>query len=472
MQQRTILLSIPTGHNLANMLRTDVLSTLLDDHSIRLVVASPFWQDQAVLDEFRDRPITFEPLSPYQPGRLGRLVESIVSEQFLRSSGLRAVRLQRDRARLLRSRPTHPSLLLAKDAVSRLPVGRSRWHALAERLEARDTYAALFDRHRPDLVATCTAGFALAEIPVIHEARRRGIPQMAIDLGWDNLSSKYHTVLPVDSLVVWNRRMRDEAVRYLGFPAANVEVAGAPQFDHYFTRADLPSRDAFFASIGGDPSRALVTLATTAVGTYETAPDIAALLARAAADGSFGRPAQVLVRLHQRDARDRYAEVERVPGVIVDRRERRLNAPGPAAQFEALSPTRQNRAHLAATLAYSDVVINFASTTTVEACIFDTPVINIGFDPIEHAPLPLSIRRYFSYEHYQPVLETGAARIAATPRELVEQVRAYVTDPGLDRQPRAELVRQVCEFTDGCSGRRVGRAVAAALHASRRRVGD
>jgi CDP-Glycerol:Poly(glycerophosphate) glycerophosphotransferase len=454
---RTILLALPTGHNVANIVESGVLKTLLEDHELKIIIVTPL--PSTAIERAAGRPVTVEPLHAYQPGRVARAIDSIVSEQFLQSSRLVAVKLQRNRARLLRPKPPAPAVLLAKAAVTGLPVPRRAWFAVMQRVDRRRRYADLFARHAPDLLVTCTAGFVLAEMPLIYAAKRFRVPQMAIDLGWDNLSSKYHTILPIDRLVVWNRQMRDEAVRYHAFADSQIDVAGAPQFDRYFTRRDLPTREQFFTSVGADPTKRLVTLATTAAGTYSGTPAIVRVLSEAASASAFGQRVQILVRLHPRDVLETYREVSHLPGVILDRRVQRLESLEASADFDGLVPNRDDRAHLAATLAYSDVLINFASTTTVEACIFDTPVVNIGFDPAEGAPLALSIRRYFAYEHYQPVLEAQAVRIAPSPDSLIEDVAAYLADPTLDRVGRQRVVRDVCGFTDGRSTERVARAV-------------
>ena len=110
-------------------------------------------------------------------------------------------------------------------------------------------------------------------------------------------------------------------------------------------------------------------------------------------------------------------------------------------------------------MAHSDVVVNFASTTTVEAAIFDTPVVNIGFDDTPALPLPLSIGRYYQFEHYQPVVETGAARIAESVDDLVQAVRGYLANPDADAAGRRELVNRCCTHTDGLAGVRAARWV-------------
>jgi hypothetical protein len=455
---RTILLSLPTGHNVANILETDVFETLQRGLRGCLVVMAP--RRARVELPRRDGPdMVLEPLGHYEPHWISRTIDSVISEQFLQQTRLKAVLLQRNRARMLREKRTPAFWFAAKSVVARLPISRATWYTICTRLDPNRRYQAIFAKYQPDLLVTSTAGFLTPELPLIFEAKRRGIPMAAIDLGWDNLSSKYHTIFPVDHLLVWNERMREEAVQFHGFHPRRVQTTGVPQFDAYFNQQGLPHREEFMAAVGADRTKRLITLATTAAGTYTATASIVAMLSQATENGAFGEPAQVLVRLHPRDTLEAYKDVSHLPGIVLDRCVQRVEAAIGPVSFDELVPTHSERAHLAATLAYSDVLINFASTTTIEACIFDTPVINIGFDAAENTPLPLSIRRYFEYEHYQPVLRSAAVRIATSPGDLLAQIRQYLQEPGLDHDGRMQLVSQTCQFTDGKSGTRVGRAV-------------
>jgi hypothetical protein len=458
--QPALLLSLPTGHNLANVVHSGVLDQLIRAEARpRIVALSPLAGDPEVAGELTSAGVEVEPLLAYQPNLMARTADSIASEQFLRTSRLNAVQLQRDRARLLRHRPPHRVGLLAKTAVCRLPLPRTAWLNVGQYIELRRPYRHLFDRSRPDLVLTSTAGFALSEVPLIYEAWRRGVPVAAIDLGWDNLSSKYHTILPIDRLVVWNQYMRAEAMYHHGFKDGQVTTAGAPQFDAYFNRRDLPARSAFMASIGAPSEKRLVTLATTADGTYPGVQQVVDWLARATQADRYGQPTYLLVRLHPRDRLDSYRHMQGQPNVRIEKPGTARAAVEGVGEFDAVYPSRADRTHLAATLTHSDVVINFASTITLEACIFDTPVINIGFDDQPDLPLPLSIRRYFAYEHYRPVLEAGAVRVANSPDQLVDLVREYLADPSRDREGRRAVVQSLCGSTDGKASRRVADSV-------------
>jgi hypothetical protein len=462
-----VFLSIPSGHNVSNLLRSEFLPALVDGGA-NVVVLSPFAADPSFVSEFTRDSVEVAVLPPWKPTSAERVVDSALSERFLRDTGLHAVRLQRDRARLLDPWNGRRALAAAKSVLVRLPLSRQALYGFAQRLSRSPELDAIIARRRPALVVTSSAGFLTAEVPLIYAAKRAGIPQMGLDLGWDNLASKYHTIMPVDALAVWNDDMRDHAIRYHGFAPANVDVVGAVQFDPYFKGSLLPTRAAFLRDLHLDANRPLITVATAPYAVYPSTAWLIDIIAAAMERDSLGRAAQLLVRVHPRDDLALYERFATRPHVTIEKPVTHLRATPGTPQFDQFSATLDERRHLAATLAHSDVLVNFASTTTIEACLFDTPVINIGFDERADLPPALSIRRYFQFEHYQPVVETGAATIASSPESLIEAIRAYLADRTRNRAARQALTARLCPYRDGSTGQRLARIVVDHLHAARK----
>jgi hypothetical protein len=85
--------------------------------------------------------------------------------------------------------------------------------------------------------------------------------------------------------------------------------------------------------------------------------------------------------------------------------------------------------------------------------------VNIGFDSAPGLPLSLSIRRYFSYEHYRLMHTTGAVRIADSPERLVSHVRSYLSDRALDREARRRAAAELYPHRDGKSAERLAQLV-------------
>jgi len=278
---------------------------------------------------------------------------------------------------------------------------------------------------------------------------------MAVDPSWDNFTNKLLPVRRVDRLIVWNELMREQAIALHGYQEDAVRVAGTPQWDLYFRPGATVTREVFFRRVGADPSRRLVTLTTTPREIYSHHDHVLRAMIGAIRAG-YWLGSQILVRLHPRDDIDAYREFQHISDVII---EKPFRSTVTTADGLAIDVTAQNQRHLADTMRHSDVVVNVASTIAIEAAIFDTPVVNVAFDgetPLEFAR---SARRYYRFTHYQNVTRHGAVRVADTPADLVAHVRRYLDDPALDRDGRARMVAEQCQFTDGRSAERVARFV-------------
>jgi hypothetical protein len=98
---------------------------------------------------------------------------------------------------------------------------------------------------------------------------------------------------------------------------------------------------------------------------------------------------------------------------------------------------------------HSDVVVNSASTMTIDALVCATPAVCLDFTlpPFEDfAPV---LHNFYDYEHYRPITRSGAMRFARSPEELVNRIRAYLADPELDSKERADLVRYMVGTNPG-----------------------
>jgi CDP-glycerol glycerophosphotransferase (TagB/SpsB family) len=243
--------------------------------------------------------------------------------------------------------------------------------------------------------------------------------------------------------------MKEQAISLHGYSSSAIAVAGAPQFDPHF-RARTPRAD-FFARIGADPSRKLIALTTTPRSLYSHHDHVLRELVAAMRDGRLPG-AQVLVRLHPRDEFGAYSEFLDTPHVII---EKPFRDTVKVADGLAIDVMPENQKHLGDTLCHADVVVNVASTITIEACIFDTPVVNINFDGPDESPYVKSARRYYSFTHYVNITNRGAVRVATSPADLVRDVAGYLADPSLDSAGRKLVVQDQCQFTDGRSAERV-----------------
>jgi hypothetical protein len=126
--------------------------------------------------------------------------------------------------------------------------------------------------------------------------------------------------------------------------------------------------------------------------------------------------------------------------------------------WSSVVPTAADLRLLANVARHSTLNVNIASTMTLDFALHDRPVVNIAFDATMPPPLGLPLREmYYRFEHYQPVLALGAARVADSRADLARCVNEYLEDPGRDREARQRLVElEVLQPLNGASQRIVG----------------
>lgn len=450
---KTIFLTVQTGMVVRDVLRCGPLDRILSHPEARVVLLTPGVRDPAFLDEFAGDRVSIEPLQPYGPSNM-------------------VWRLMLRRWRHARSAGTADVL-----------------HRVEERLIPSPTsYEQLFDRYQPDLVVS---GDPLrpGDANLIAMARRFGVPSLGSVRSWDNLQKHLRT--RPDALTVWNDMNAREAATIDLFRPSQVTQVGAPQLDVYFSPrveksaaarvrdqvgvaahsqgrerangqsiatsssiAPVVARDYGYPKedLGLDPRKRTLLLATSSF-TYDSDQTyLVDLLIDAIRAGEIREPLQIVVRLHPDDRVGRYLKYRHAPEVILDIPERYLATLGWTMSGDDLR-------RMAALLQHADVMVNFATTVTLEAAIVDMPTLLVAFSPID----PEEMRRYVVglhfKMHYQALVQRDLVPIAWSRAQLVNWINRYLADPGLYRAERASIVREWVQFTDGRSGQRLGDAI-------------
>lgn len=288
-----------------------------------------------------------------------------------------------------------------------------------------------------DLVIVSTPGQKLDDIPFLRAAKEAKIESVSPVYSWDNLTAKGPFAINPTKLVVWNSIMQDEAIDFHGYKQENVFIGGVPVFDPYFdVRAGKSEqgRQTFCKKLGLSSSRKLITITTIPRIYYGDGHiDIVKHVLNWVEEGAL-QDSSILLRPHPMDETDYSILVDK--GVVVDN-----YGSKPNTDPRKWMPAENNRTHLAETMMYSDVVVNIASTISVDAACFDTPVINVAFDsPGAGSTYVGPVDRYYKYTHYSKVTETGAVQVVFSPEEFLTALRNYFEDPLLNQEQRKQLL--------------------------------
>ena len=113
-------------------------------------------------------------------------------------------------------------------------------------------------------------------------------------------------------------------------------------------------------------------------------------------------------------------------------------------------------------LRHADVMVNFATTVTLECAIVDTPTLLVAFSPIDPDEMQRYVVGLHFKMHYQALVERDLVPVAWDRAALVSWINRYLDDPSLYRAQRMQIVREWVQFTDGWSGERLGDAILSA----------
>jgi CDP-glycerol:poly(glycerophosphate) glycerophosphotransferase len=448
----TLFMVVHQGFVARFLLRTDILKTL-SAAGVRVVVLAPNHDEAYLREELGDQGVDLEPLRA-DIGAVTRskpwtLLFHLRTYTLARASATSALAEryeqarshQRSQRRILAAL-IHAALLLLKR--SRLARSLLLW--LESRLYTPRLHRDLFERYRPDLVVTTSAGWFISDALVLREARREGVPTAVSVLSWDNPTSKGYRGAYPDRMIAWSERMADQIARHHDYPRDRIVASGVPHFDPYMREGALWSREELCSRLGLDPGRRLVLFAAGAPGQHALNLEVVGAIAHAVAEESLGFPAQLVVRLHPIYLRpdhmtpiDGFRELaERHPHTWVD-------VPDVASDRLRCDLPVSDSLRLGSLLKNCDVLVNVFSTTTLEAFLLDRPAVLVN---------PTG-RDFAEYAHIRSVAQGKAALVAHSPAQAVEHIRTYLREPALHSEARRRVALEECGPSDGHAGERI-----------------
>lgn len=325
-------------------------------------------------------------------------------------------------------------------------------------------YPDLFQKYSPSMVIASTPGWRLDRY-LLREAWQRRIPTMTAIVGWDNPSSYAVSGANVQWATCWSQVQKEELVLGSDWRGSDVDVGGMPSYDGYLRKSWQMSRQDYFRLHGLDPTRKLVSYASSFVHFAPNYPNIEAL-ARLISSDRLCKPSQLLIRLHPSHFQDRprlFAE-ERGRIEALQRRYEHVHVVQPIPIGGSLGYySGEDMDEKSSMMAHTDVMVTVYSTMLVESAIHDTPLVAAVIDTPggwnAGRKYSLSLQKIGNWPTHKRFRDARAGRVAADEQQLCDAVNLYLSNPGLDRTERKAFVVQEITYTDGSAGRRTAEYV-------------
>ncbi len=302
-------------------------------------------------------------------------------------------------------------------------------------------------QHKPALIITATPGIQVFDAEAIILGQKLGIPTLAANFSWDNLTAfKAVRLRKPDYIFVWNDIIKESAIDLHAFEPKRIWVTGSIRFDRYFkTAQNLPSREVFLGSKNLDQRYQTILFATVASNNCLFQSDVIKRIIKMRAEGLIPY-VNILIRLHPFDTPETYKEFSLMDNVGVELAGKKVAT----LAGERVQMDEQDFLNLKATLVHTDININYKSTISLESCLFDRPVINFT-DPTR--PYQRGIY-YDENSYYRPLVREGAVSVVTTNDELRQAINSCLENPSRASSNRKKVADMYLPFRDSLSYKR------------------
>ena len=449
---KTIIMPIYNGARARSIFNTDIYGELISDDSLKLVIACPSVKVDFYRENFPAGNVVFEAVDLPSEHELGRVL-SRVAFNLLPTSTIRG----KHKIYYHRYGNYFKFFILgiANRTLGPLPFIKNFIRFLDKFVPLNADAAALFEKYHPDLLIAPDIVFPPDRI-FMRVASRSDVYTVGMARSWDNLTSKGVVQVMPEKLVVYTNRMVEEAIKIVGMKREDVFMAGPPQFDRYYKKSET-TREQFLKGLGISPEKRVVLTAPF----FDRYTGSAVVMINGLLDaikiGKLPKDIQILVRY--RPGTPPIAE-----GLLKKSENLTITVPcevhfdgrGRLSTTEDFEWRKEDVDLLMNSLRFSDVVINTVSTLSVDASVYDKPVINVRFDAEPSCPPMHSVMIMLpNHDHYKAIEASGGVKLVGSMDEMILAINAYLKNPALDAEGRERLRQEQIVFTDGKAGHRI-----------------
>ena len=443
---KTIFITISRGSLIRNFFRTNIVQDLLlAGHKV--VVLTPYFDNKELFKEFEHENLFFEPL--HRPTSLK--FQKILSEYFEGVVFNRTVHFLYTR-RLSGSFIPRKSLYIPRMLFvvpfTYVPGFKRFLRYIDIKINPQKEHDYLFEKYQPDLVFT-TSATSLPDVGVQKSAKRLGVMSVCMPKSWDNLNKELIRTKS-DHIIVWNKYMKEEALKYQDYKEHEVTIIGVPQFDYYRRTDVLLSREKYCETLGLDPQKKILLYASTGGNCCDESVYVE-LIRKTMEEGRL-KNVQVVMRPHLGYIGDekQFLSCAESENFVLDRSDKQ-----DANLSDHWDPSEHHLRHLTNSLHHADVVINIASTITLDAIACGSPVINIKFDVHNNLGPHDTALRLFKSEYIRAIERSKGSWIVKSSEEFIEVLNDISAGSKKETAQIKEFERYFLHKLDGKSSKRL-----------------
>ncbi|MBP4140506.1 hypothetical protein J3S90_01670 [Flavobacterium sp. P4023] len=273
-----------------------------------------------------------------------------------------------------------------------------------------------FTHQRPPFIA-----------PLIFVAQKQNIKTATFIFSWDNLASKGRMAGNFDNYLVWSNLMKTELLTfYKSVKQHQVEVVGTPQFEP-FTYAKVGyAKESLIKKFNLDSKKPIVFF-TCNDSSSENDPIYLDLLANFIQTNKLKKEVNLIVRTSPAEDPDRFKEIaEKYEFIKWNFPDWTITRYGHQEAWTQRVPSVQDLDDLKTLLQHCEFNINVLSTITLDAFIFDKPVINPVFGNTINCMF--DDQKFLKYEHLRKLVDSKASEIVTNEESFLNAINKILSD--------------------------------------------
>jgi len=297
-----------------------------------------------------------------------------------------------------------------------------------ELLKENNVSLLFFTHQRPPFIA-----------PLIYAAEKLKIKTSAFIFSWDNLASKGRMAGNFDFYIVWSNLMKHELLTFYQSVKENqIAVVGTPQFEPYVLNKYGFDKENFSKKFKIDNSKPTIFF-TCNDASSKNDPIYLEILAEFISQRKLVTDVNLIVRTSPAEEPTRFKNyIEKYPFIIWDFPDWNISREGHQEAWTQRVPSVADLNDLKSLLQYCDLCINVLSTITLDAFIFDKPVINPVFGNGNNGWF--DDQKFLKYEHLSKLVDSDSTDIVKSHSEYLEAINRILNNIDIKKKERKKFI--------------------------------
>ncbi len=436
-----------------NIAQTRIPRLLTDHYGLRVVFVCRPEKQVEYKKRLAGKNVAVESIAVPPPSMREKIVTFLAMNCFLSKT----LYLMQWRAYLLGQSRVHPYIKRSMALI----FGNNKFFRLFIRytdsfLKGATDCERVFDTYNPSVVLSTMLLDRSIDLPLLREAKRRGIKTIGMVRSWDNLSTYGFLRFLPDLFIAQNEYIRTTAIARHDVCETTIKVTGLPHYDAHISREMIVSREVFCKTLGIDPQKKIIMYAAVGDSLFHDEGALMPIFENFAQSNVLGTPVNFIFRAHP-------AHHNAPPGTLMKHVYFDSGAPPLHSGDNGIRMDARHTAHLINSLFHSDVVVSASGTSMlIDAATFEKPLVAIAFESAKPRSGWLSVARFSDHaDHSLSLLECGGIAVVNSKKELVAALFEYLKHNTLHQDGRRKMIERFASPLDGKSSERLAALVAA-----------